>query len=154
MAARLRTFVKLWIDLFSKHGLLDHASAIAFAVLKALVPLTLLGFALLGALGQEKVWENTLAPGIKPELQPPTFHAIDAAVMRIFSTNSAGLIAFAALLSAWYISGAVRGVMTGIHVVRVRCPLVADAQLGVEHVQVGGYLRGTRPRCRLVRAHD
>ena len=117
MAARLRKFVKLWVDLFAKHELLDHASSIAFAVLKALVPLTLLGFALLGALGQEKVWRNTLAPGIKPELQPPTFHAIDAAVERIFSTSSAGLIAFASLLAAWYISGAVRGVMSGINTI-------------------------------------
>jgi len=121
VAARLRRFVKLWIELFSKHGLLDHASAIAFAVLKALVPLTLLGLALLGALGQQKVWENTLAPGIEPELQPPTFHAIDAAVERIFSTSSAGLIAFAAVLAAWYISGAVRGLMTGINKI-YECP--------------------------------
>jgi len=121
VAARLRRFVKLWIELFSKHGLLDHASAVAFAVLKALVPLTLLGLALLRALGQQKVWENTLAPGIEPELQPPTFHAIDAAVERIFSTSSAGLIAFAAVLAAWYISGAVRGLMTGINKI-YECP--------------------------------
>jgi membrane protein len=117
VAARLRKFVKLWVDLFAKHELLDHASSIAFAVLKALVPLTLLGLALLGGLGQEKVWKNTLAPAIKPELQPPTFHAIDAAVERIFSTSSAGLIAFAAVLAAWYISGAVRGVMSGINAI-------------------------------------
>jgi len=43
VAARLRTFVKFWVDPFPKHGLLDHAGAIAFAVLKALVPLTLIG---------------------------------------------------------------------------------------------------------------
>ena len=117
MAARLRKFVKLWVDLFAKHALLDHASSIAFAVLKALVPLTLLGLALLGALGQEKVWKNTLAPGLRPEVQPATFNAIDAAVQRIFSTSSGGLIAFASLLAAWYISGAVRGVMTGINAI-------------------------------------
>ena len=117
MAARLRRFVKLWVDLFAKHALLDHASSIAFAVLKALVPLTLLGLALLGALGQEKVWKNTLAPGLRPEVQPATFNAIDAAVQRIFSTSSGGLIAFASLLAAWYISGAVRGVMTGINAI-------------------------------------
>jgi len=117
VAARLRKFVKLWVDLFAKHALLDHASSIAFAVLKALVPLTLLGLALLGALGQEKVWKNTLAPGLRPEVQPATFNAIDAAVQRIFSTSSGGLIAFASLLAAWYISGAVRGVMTGINAI-------------------------------------
>ena len=117
MTVRLRKFVKLWVDLFARHALLDHASSISFAVLKALVPLTLLGFALLAGLGQAKVWRNTLAPAINPELQPQTFRAIDAAVERIFSTSSAGLIAFAALLAAWYISGAVRGVMSGINAI-------------------------------------
>jgi membrane protein len=112
---RLRTFVKLWVDLFAKHALLDHASAMAFAVLKALIPLTLLGLALLGALGQERVWTNTLAPGIEPDVQPATFHAIDVAVQQIFSTGAASLIAFASVLGAWYLSGSVRGVMTGMN---------------------------------------
>jgi membrane protein len=115
VADRLRKFVKLWVDLFAKHALLDHASAMAFQVLKAIVPLTLLGLALLGALGQERVWRNTLAPGIKPHVQPATFHAIDVAVQKIFSTEAGGLIVFASLLAAWYISGSVRGVMTGLN---------------------------------------
>jgi membrane protein len=115
VADRLRKFVKLWVDLFAKHELLDHASSMAFAVLKALVPLTLLGLALLGALGQERVWKNTLAPGIEPHVQPATFHAIDVAVQQIFSTGAASLIAFASVLAAWYISGSVRGVMTGMN---------------------------------------
>jgi membrane protein len=107
--------VRLWVDLFAKHELLDHASAMAFAVLKALVPLTLLGIGLLGALGQERVWRNTLAPGIKPHVQPATFRAIDVAVQKIFSTEAASLIVFASVLAAWYISGSVRGVMTGMN---------------------------------------
>jgi membrane protein len=115
VAARLRRFVRLWIDLFAKHALLDHASAMAFQVLKALVPLTLLGLALLAVLGQERVWKNTLAPGIEPHVQPATFHAIDVAVEKIFSSEATGLIAFASVLTLWYISGSVRGVMTGIN---------------------------------------
>lgn len=117
MADRLRKFVKLWVALFAKHQLLDRASAVAFAVLKALVPLTLLGIALLGALGQERAWRNTLAPGIKPHVQPATFHAIDVAVQKIFSTEGTGLIVFASVLAAWYISGSVRGVMTGMNLI-------------------------------------
>jgi membrane protein len=112
---RLRRFVKLWIDLFAKHEILDHASAIAFQVLKSLIPLTLLGLALLGALGEQRVWSKTLAPGIKPHLQPASFHAVDVAVQKIFTTEGAGLIAFASVLAAWYISGSVRAVMTGIN---------------------------------------
>jgi membrane protein len=115
VATRLRKFVKLWIDLFAKHELLDHASSVAFQVLKALVPLTLLALAILGAAGEQHVWEKTLLPGIERHVQPATAHAVDVAVEKIFSTNSAGLIAFAALLAAWYLSGAVRGVMTGMN---------------------------------------
>lgn len=107
--------MKLWVDLFAKHQLLDRASATAFQVLKSLVPLTLLGLGLLAVLGQERAWKNTLAPGIKPHVQPATFHAIDVAVQRIFSTGASSLIVFASVLAAWYISGSVRGVMTGMN---------------------------------------
>jgi membrane protein len=115
MKERLKRFVKLWVDLFARHQLLDHASSIAFQVLKALVPLTLLGLAVLGALGQEKVWNQTLYPGLKGHLQPTTAHAIDSAVQRIFTTESGGLIAFASLLVIWYVSGAVRAAMGAIN---------------------------------------
>ena len=102
---RLKQFIGIWIDLFARHKLLDHAGAIAFAVLKALIPLTLLGLAMLGALNEEEVWRKTIAPAIEPHLQRATFHAVNASVERIFSSDSTGLIAFAALLALWYISG-------------------------------------------------
>src|SRR3954469_705154 len=112
MRARAKRFVKLWIDLFNEHELLDRASSISFAVLKALVPLTLLGLAVLGAVGQRHVWKGTVFPALRPHVQPATARAIDAAVEKIFSTDSTGLIAFASIVALWYISGSVRGVMT------------------------------------------
>jgi membrane protein len=111
MRARAKRFVKLWIDLFNEHKLLDHAGAISFAVLKALVPLTLLGLAVLGAVGQRHVWKETLLPGLRPHVQPATAHALDVAVEKIFATNSAGLIVFASIDALSYISGSARGVM-------------------------------------------
>jgi membrane protein len=112
MKNRLRRFVQLWINLFDRHLRLDHASAIAFQVLKSTIPLTLLGLAILGASGEQRVWRKTLAPAIEPKVQKPTFHAINYGVDKIFSSDSTGLIVFASLLSLWYISGAVRA-MTG-----------------------------------------
>ena len=112
VAARLKRFVKLWVDLFARHDLLNHASSIAFAVLKALVPLTLLGLAVLGAVGQRRVWQETILPRVQSHVQPATAHAIDVAAEKIFSTNSTGLIVFASLLTLWYVSGSVRGVMS------------------------------------------
>ena len=111
MKNRLRRFVQLWIDLFARHELLDHASAIAFQVLKSVIPLTLLGLAILGASGQQHVWRQTIAPAIKSHVQQPAYHAINYAVERIFTTDSTGLIVFASFLSLWYISGAVRAVI-------------------------------------------
>jgi YihY family inner membrane protein len=114
---RLKRFVKLWVDLFSEHELLDHASSIAFAVLKALVPLTLLGLAILGAVGERQVWNDTILPRIQSHVQPATAHAIDIAAEKIFSTNSTGLIVFASLMTLWYVSGSVRGVMSATNAV-------------------------------------
>lgn len=115
MKLRLKRFVKLWVDLFNDHLLLDHASAIAFNVLKAIVPLTLLGLAVLGALGEKQLWTKTLYPPIQSHLQPATAHAINSAVERIFSTDTAGLIALAAVMVVWYVSGSVRAVMGSLN---------------------------------------
>jgi membrane protein len=112
---RLERFVRLWIDLFGRHELLDHASAIAFQVLKSVIPLSLLGLAVLGVTGQQHVWNKTIAPAIEPHLEKPAFHAIDYGVHKIFTTDSTGLIVFASLLSLWYLSGAVRAVTGGIN---------------------------------------
>ena len=69
----------------------------------------MLGLALLGAVGQERVWERTLAPAIEPQVQAATFHAIDA-VQQIFATGSTGLVVFAGVLVVWYVSGSARGI--------------------------------------------
>jgi membrane protein len=149
VTARLRKFVRLWIDLFAKHKLLDHAGAMAFAVLKALVPLTLLGLALLGVAGQERTWRETLVPGMRSHVQPATLHAVDVAAEKIFAQNSAGLIAFASLLSLWYISGSVRAVMTATNDVygcretrswKVRYPLSFALAAGIALCVVGALL--------------
>jgi membrane protein len=149
MKERLKRFVKLWVELFSRHLLLDHASAIAFQVLKALVPLTLLGIALLGALGQRKVWNQTLFPGIKPHLDPAMAHAIDTAVQKIFTTNSAGLVAFASLLVVWYVSGSVRAAMGAINDIydveekrswRIRFPVSLALAIAISVCVVGSVI--------------
>jgi membrane protein len=108
---RLKRFVQLWVDLFAQHKLLDHAGAMAFAVLKALVPLTLLALAVLGDSGQKHAWKDTILPKLQGHVQPTTLHAIDAAVQRIFAQNSTGLIVLASLMTLWYVSGSVRAVM-------------------------------------------
>ena len=64
-ASNLRATVHDVAECFAEHGLLTYASAIAFRALVALVPLTLLGLALLGVFGLEDVWTDTMAPALK-----------------------------------------------------------------------------------------
>jgi uncharacterized BrkB/YihY/UPF0761 family membrane protein len=88
-------------ECFAEHGLLTYASAIAFRALVALVPLTLLGLALLGVFGLEDVWTDTIAPALEDHLTQPVFNGIDYTVNRIFRTDSTSLIALATVLLLW-----------------------------------------------------
>jgi membrane protein len=112
---RGRQTVQMWVDAFGEHDLLTSASAMAFQVLKSLVPLSLLGVALIGAVGRRDYWTRHIAPPISSRVDPPVFHAIDFAVKKIFAANSTGLIVFAALLTIWYVSGGVRAIMGAIN---------------------------------------
>ena len=115
LTGRAREPVRTWVDLFARHELLTNASAIAFQVLKSLVPLSLLGIALLGAIGREDIWTKHMAPAIQSRFDPPIYHAIDYGVKKIFDHDSAGILVFAALLTVWYVSGGVRAIMGGIN---------------------------------------
>jgi membrane protein len=112
---RGRETVQIWVDAFAQHDLLTSASAIAFQVLKSLVPLSLLGIALVGAVGRRDFWTHHIAPPIRSHVDPPVFHAIDFAVKKIFDHNSGPLIVFAALLTIWYVSGGVRAMIGAIN---------------------------------------
>jgi membrane protein len=111
---RLRALRELG-QAFVDHRLSTHAAAIAFRLLVSLVPLVLLGLGLLGALGLEDVWTDSIAPEIQERATAPVFTAIDFSVDRIFASSSAGLIAFASLLLLWELSRAVRVIMVAFN---------------------------------------
>jgi membrane protein len=115
LTTRARKVVQIWVDLFARHDLLTYASAIAFQVLKSLIALTLLGVALISAVGRRDVWTKHLGPALQKRFDPPVFHAIDFAVKKIFANESAPLLVFAAVLTVWYVSGGVRAIMGGIN---------------------------------------
>jgi membrane protein len=93
------------------------ASAIAFRVLVSLVPLVLLGLALLGVLGLEDVWTDSIAPQVQERVTSPVFTAIDFSAERVFASGSTGVIAFASLLLLWELSRAVRAIMVALNVI-------------------------------------
>ena len=98
-----------------RHRLVTHATAIAFRVLVALVPLVLLGIALLGALGLEDVWTESIAPELQGRFTKPVFEAIDYSARQIFSQPKLGLILFASLLLLWESVRAVRAVSNALN---------------------------------------
>jgi membrane protein len=112
---RLHPLVRVTIDAFQDLSLLTYASAIAFRALVALLPLTMLGLALLGALGLEDVWHDSIAPAIRERVTPQVFEAIDSTVEKIFSSSSGGLIALAGLLAFWHLTMAMRTVTVALN---------------------------------------
>jgi membrane protein len=123
MARRTRTLqpraehgiVRPIADAFVRHNLLTYAAAIAFQSLVALVPLSMLGLALLGASGREDVWTSDVAPKLHGRFLPQVYSGIDATVKKIVSHGSPGLILFAAVLSGWYLTAAQRAVMEALN---------------------------------------
>jgi membrane protein len=108
---RWRSFKKivaLWVELFDKHNLLTYASAIALRMFIAAVACTLFGLGILGASHQQQLWRKTIAPQIKPKVLPHVFSGIDQTVHRVFSSSTAGLLALAAALAVWEVSGIIR----------------------------------------------
>ena len=110
-----RAFVATWVEVFSEHNLLTWASAIAFQALIALIPLTLLLLGVLGALDESSVWKKQISPGLKDHLPKPTFDAVNYAADRILAHAGAGLLAFAAVLTVWELSGSVRAIMGALN---------------------------------------
>jgi len=102
-------------ECFSEHALLTYASAISFRALIALVPLTLLGLALLGVFGLEDVWTDTIAPALKEHLTEPVFNGIDFTVKQIFTSEKASLVALATALVVWDMTWAVNAVMQALN---------------------------------------
>jgi membrane protein len=136
----VRDLVGLWVRLFDEHGLLTSAAAIALQAFVALVALVLLGIGLLGETGNEHVWTAQIAPQIQAKVLPAVFDGIQATVDKVFASSSVGLIAFAAALAIWEVSGTVRACMSALSKVEgttdrrpwyVRFPLSAAIALVV-----------------------
>lgn len=113
--SNLRATAQDVAECFAEHGLLTYASAIAFRTLVALVPLTLLGLALLGVFGLEDVWKDTIAPALKGHLTQPVFNGIDFTATQIFTTDTWSLIALSIALVIWDMTWAVNVVTQALN---------------------------------------
>jgi membrane protein len=96
---------------FKENDLLTYASAISFQVFFALIPIALLAFGLLGALGLTDWWSTDAAKTVKENVSGPVYQVIDHTVRKILSQRQLFWVTLGAGLAVWEVSGAMRATM-------------------------------------------
>ena len=96
---------------YDEHDILTFASAIAYRVLFAIIPLLLFGLGLAGALGFEDKWSTEWAPKVKDAVSPSVFQVVDEAANRALSGQQTFWITAGLVLAVWAISSATRAIM-------------------------------------------
>jgi membrane protein len=88
--------------------LLTYASAMAFRILFAAIPLALAFVALLGFLDLAPVWNTGVAPVVRPTLGEPGFAVVDGTVQQILATRQVFWLTLGLALAIWQLSSTVR----------------------------------------------
>ena len=109
-----RDFTKL-VKCFKENDLLTYASAIAFQLLIALIPLFALSLVLLGRARAGDIWYERVQPVIAQRVTPEVYLAVSDAVDRVLHQTSLIWVAFAIVLTVWEVSGSVRAVMGALN---------------------------------------
>jgi membrane protein len=147
-----KELVSFWTGLANEHSIFLYAGVIAFDALIALVALALLGLAVLGKIGRTDVWDNQIGPQIAPKVLPAVYSGIDQTAQKIFTSNSIGLIVFAAALTIWQTSRVVRVCMSAFGRIydeeedrpwRIRFPLSVAIATALTVAIVGAVLLAT-----------
>jgi membrane protein len=93
-----------------EHDVLTYASAIAFQVLTALVPLLLVLLALIGFFDLERVWQDA-ARELRPNLSDAAFTVVDDTVRNVLSGQQWFWLTAGLAFALWRLSAAMRAVM-------------------------------------------
>jgi membrane protein len=96
---------------YREHDVLTFASAIAFQVLFALIPLSLFGLGVLAGLGLQEQWTREWAPQARGSMSPVAFQLVDDTVRRVLGQERVFWTTAGALLAIWKVSAATRAVM-------------------------------------------
>ncbi|MEA2234407.1 MAG: rane protein [Solirubrobacteraceae bacterium] len=110
-ALTLREAVREVLRGSREHDLLVFASAIAFHVLFAIIPLVLFGLGLLGGLGLEEQWTSEWAPSVRESMSPSAFQVVDDTVRRALGEQQVFWMTAGAVLAVWRISSTMRTIM-------------------------------------------
>jgi membrane protein len=94
-----------------EHDLLTYASAIAFQVMTALIPIALLVLSVMGFLQLENVWTQDLAPQVKDQVSPQVFAVLDDVVRKTLGSKQGWWLTIGVVFTLWQASGVARAVM-------------------------------------------
>jgi len=99
------------VEGFNRHDLLTYASAIAFQVMTALIPLAMFALALLGFLHLGDAWSRHLAPQLRQHASHEVYALVNQVALKALGAKRGFWLTAGALLAVWETSGAVRAVM-------------------------------------------
>ena len=91
--------------------MLTFASAIAFQVLYAIIPLVLFGLGVLGGLGLDEQWTQEWAPTARDAMSPAAFQVVDDTINKVIGGQQTFWILGGAALAIWKSSATMRAVM-------------------------------------------
>jgi membrane protein len=98
-----------------RYDLLTTASAIAFRVLFALIPLAAASLALLGVVHLGDLWQDWFAPQIRDRVTASQFDVIDTAARSILGRGREFWLTLGLFIAVWEVSGAVRAAMGALN---------------------------------------
>ena len=110
-ALTLREAVREVTRAFRECDLLTFASAIAFQVFYAIIPLTLFGLGMLGGLGLDEQWTQEWAPPAREAMSPAAFTVVDDTIEKVLGEQQTFWILAGAALAIWKVSATMRAIM-------------------------------------------
>ncbi len=96
------------VERFADRDLLTFASAVAFRVLMAIVPMALTAAALLGYLGLQETWNAELRVEARDTLSPDVFRLVDRTAQDALGSKRGLWLTFGVLFTLWQLSAVVR----------------------------------------------
>jgi membrane protein len=110
-ALSVRETIRGVIRGYGEHELLTFASAIAFQVLFAIIPLALFALGVLGGLGLEDQWTREWGPRARESMSPAAYAVIDETVRRVLGQQQVFWTTAGAVIAVWKVSAATRAIM-------------------------------------------
>jgi membrane protein len=98
-----------------RNDLLSYASALAFQVLFALIPVALAAVAVLGYLDLEEAWSEEVRPQLAERLPEDALSVLSRTVESILTEQRMTWLTFGLAFALWQVSGAVRTLMTPLN---------------------------------------